>query len=256
MPESLRIVVPSRARSQNMKRLLKLLPTALVCVARSEKEDYSKVVPANQLLFHDEIKGLVNIRNWINAKIQEDCVVMSDDDLLCVRPLIGKQRPITDPAVILQIINNSHVVCQDLGINVFCWSRTRNSFLAGPDGNPIRLVQPMAATWGLRGAARERKFDTTLPARPDLDFTMETLLKDRILYADMRFYFDHGRSFTGRGGNVGILSHESWEATTKLLYKKWGKYIGTSKPGWVKTKGQTSVMSIRVKRGSIIGKGV
>ena len=118
--ETLRIVIPSRRRSQNIGHMLGLLPGATVCVAKEEEAAYRAVVPKKQLLLHDNLAGLVHIRNWLNATIQEDCLVQVDDDLRWVAALIGKRRKIVNPAVILQIIANSHHVAADLDIGVFC----------------------------------------------------------------------------------------------------------------------------------------
>jgi len=227
---------------------LGLLPNALVAVAASERADYAAAVPAKQLLTHPDLPSLMAIRNWLSDTVQEDCLVQVDDDLACIRPLIGKQRPVTDPETIAAVIENSQVVSRDLGINVFCWSRARNVAMAHPKLLPVRFVQPVSSSIGLRGAARRRRFDELLVGRADLDFTMKTLLEDRILYADMRWYFDHGRIFAGKGGNVGLVGDEAFARTTAELYRRWGRFVGRRKPAWFKSAGSSSPMSIRVKR--------
>ncbi len=63
----------------------------------------------------------------------------------------------------------------------------------------------------MRGPARARVWDRNLPGRSDLDFTLQTMMEDRILLADMRWYFDHGRIFSGKGGAVGIVSSAGFE---------------------------------------------
>ena len=204
MTESLRVVVPSRGRVPNMPLILRLLPGATVFVDKREESEYAAVVPRNQLWLHESLPGLVAIRNWLNANVQEDCLVMIDDDFRGVIPLMGKHRPITDPVVIAEVIANGHRVAEDLGISVFCWGRSLNNVLLKPEWDPFRLVGPISSSFGLRGAARSRRFDPACEIREDLDFTMQTLLEDRILLMEMRWYFDHGRIFSGRGGNVGL----------------------------------------------------
>lgn len=194
------------------------------------------------------------IRNWLSREIQEDCLVEIDDDLVCIRPLIGRQRPVTDPKTIEDVIRTAQVVSADLGINVFCWSRARNVAMAHPELLPVRFVQPVSSSFGLRGAARQRPFDEGLPGRADLDFTMRTLLEDRILYADMRWYFDHGRIFSGKGGAVGMISAEQYRRTTEEIYRRWGRFVGRRRPAWIKRKGSTSPMSIKVTRHSPLAK--
>ena len=179
-----------------------MLPDATVCVARSEAEDYRPIAP--RLLVHDDLDALVHIWNWLQDTVQEDCLICVDDDLRCVRRLIGRPRKVTDPEVIRAIIENSVQIAADLDISTICWSRTANTLLLDPESRPIRFVQPISASFGLRGRARERRFDPCFIGRADADYTMRTLLEDRITYADVRWYWDHGRVFSGRGGNVGL----------------------------------------------------
>ncbi len=97
--------------------------------------------------------------------------------------------------------------------------------------------------------ARGSVVSTTIsPGRADFDFTLETLLHDRILYADCRFYFDHGRIFSGLGGNVGLISDADFKLATERLHKKWGRYISTKKPGYNKGASNVQSMGIRVRR--------
>ncbi len=245
--ETLRIVIPSRRRSQNIGQMLGLLPGATVCVAKEEAAAYREVVPSKQLLLHDNLAGLVKIRNWLNATIQEDCLVQIDDDLRWVAALIGKRRKIVNPAVIAQIIANSHQIAADLGIGCFCWSRTQNTVLLRPESRPVRFVQPVSSSFGLRGAARNRQFDSTFEGRADFDFTLQTLLDDRILYCDTRFCFDHGRVFGGRGGNVGLIDSAQFTEAGRRLSEKWGRYLSMKAPGFVKKK-NVATMSVRVSR--------
>ena len=238
-----------------MKRLLGLVPNTTVCVAEAEREDYLQAVPPGQLITHPNLPSIAPIRNWINENVQEDCVVMIDDDFHGIVPLIGKQKVMTDPEVIAQVIENAHRIAEDLDTGVFCWSRTRNSLLTQPEMFPMRFVAPISSSFGLRGTARQRKFDVELSGREDLDFTMRTLLEDRILIADMRWHFDHGRIFSGKGGNVGLITREHWERITQAIFDRWGKYVGRSRPRFGKGGGgSTSSMGIRVSRTSPLAK--
>ena len=228
--------------------MIALLPEATFCVAKSEAADYSAVVPSGQLLLHDDLPNLVAIRNWLNETIQEDCLVQIDDDLRCVFSQVGKRRKITDPDSIRDIIENSAQIASDLDIGVFCWNRTQNTIICDPIFQPIRFVMPMSSSFGLRGQARERQFDPDFAGRADFDFTLTTLLEDRILYADCRFYFNHGRMFSGLGGNVGLIGEADFRTATERLEAKWGRYLSTKKPSYHKGRSNVQSMSIRVRR--------
>lgn len=241
------IVVPSRKRPFNMPVLKSLLPTALICVDEREREDYAPYVPADQLLIHPPTTGAPAARNWIIDNVSSPILVMCDDDLMGVKSLVGSKRTITDPDEILAIIENAARVADDLDVSTFCWSRTANDFLLRPEYLPIRPVQPVYGCFGFRGPARYRKYDETLRSRGDLDWTMRTLLEDRFVYADVRFYFDFGTSFTGSGGNTGLVQPQEFTDASREVKRRWGCHIQYKAPGFVKTR-EIAPASIRVSR--------
>jgi hypothetical protein len=249
MPESLRVVVPSRRRTRNMPTIRALLPGATIYVHRGEASDYRAVCDPRLVVEHSIDSGLVEIRNSILERFDEDCIVMIDDDLRGIVPLVGEtKRRLVDPGLIAQVIQNSHQCAQDLDLGVFCWSRTRNDVHGKFSALPIRLVCPVASTFGLRGRARRRPFDARFPGRADFDFTLRSLLEDRIVLADMRWYFDHGRIFSGVGGNAGRITDAQAARAEEALRTTWGRWIGDGpKRGQIGTK-FSATMSVAVSR--------
>jgi hypothetical protein len=241
------IVVPSRRRPDNMPVLRSLLPTALICVDEREVEDYAPYVPPEKLLVHPPFDGALKCRNWILRNVTAATVVMSDDDLAGVKMLVGSKRYTTDAEEILSIIENAIRVCEDADISVFCWSRTANDFLLRPEYEPIRPVQPVYGCFGMRGKARHRFYDETLRSRGDLDWSLQTLLDDRFVYADCRFYFDFGTSFTGTGGNTGLVTPEAFLQASRDVKLRWGKHISYKGAGFVKAR-DIQPAGIRVTR--------
>lgn len=227
-----------------MKRILTLLPTALICVNEEEKDAYLTVVPKERLICH-HLTGLAYIREWLNRHIQEDCLVMIDDDLRAIWWVVGEPRRYTDPRAIMEVIENTHQVACDLSFNVFTWSRSVKGL--NPEYDPIKFCAPIGGSFGLRGAARNRAFDVTLPGRADADFTLQTVLEDRILLGDVRVYFDFGRCFSGAGGNSGLITDEQFALTTKILKERWGPYI-EFKPRSDKRKRNSEAYRIVVTR--------
>ena len=242
------IVVPSRKRVHNMLRIRSLLPTALIVVDEAERAEYRALVPAERMLCHPGLRGVPRIRNFMAAQVKSKILVEIDDDLERVLVTTGSLRRITDPTDILAIIENAARCCQDLGLTVFCWSRTANLAILSPDTRPINPVHPVANAFGIMGAARHREFNPTMTGRADLDWTLETLMRDRIVFADTRFYFDCGRIFAGRGGAVGQIDKETFERTTRAIGRKWGEYVTFKTPNYVKKKGSVSPMRIKVSR--------
>jgi hypothetical protein len=178
---------------------------------------------------------------------------MIDDDLRCIYPQIGRQVAVTDPELIAHVIDNAHQVSADLDIGVFCWARTRNVFVAEPEFLPFRFTAPVMCSFGLRGPARNRRFDVEMPGRADIDFALQTALEDRICLQDMRWYFEHGRIFAGRGGNAGRLTNERFRASTQRLYAKWGQFVARKKAGYIKNRAGTAV-GLKVERSNPIAK--
>ena len=64
---------------------------------------------------------------------------------------------------------------------------------------------------------------------------------------DVRFYFGHGRSFSGTDGNAGQFTVEQFDAATERLKAKWGDFISTESSGLSKNR-SVAPMAIRVRR--------
>jgi hypothetical protein len=80
-----------------------------------------------------------------------------------------------------------------------------------------------AGCFGIIG--RKIGFDTNLLIRQDVDLTLQVLNDYRIIFADMRFYFDFGGVGEGKGGLQGIRSSEIQDTTDAYLKNKWGDSV-------------------------------
>ena len=228
------IVVPSRGRPDNCKTLLAMMPDAYICVDDREQKDYALHVPKKQLLVHPKSSGAPAARNWIIRNTTAPCLIQSDDDLVGVRCNVGSKRFLTDPDEVMSIIENAVTCCADLKLTTFCFSRTANTTIVRPDERPFVPTQQVYGLWGVMGKARHRLYDETLKSRADLDWTMQTLLEDRIVLADVRFYFDFGSSFSGQGGQSGLVTPDDFKRSTEIVAKRWGTAISFKRPGWMK----------------------
>jgi hypothetical protein len=242
------IIVPSRKRAQNMPVLRSLLPSALICIDERERADY-RSVPKNRLLLHPPMDGLPAILNWMQEAVTEPILIVIDDDFIGVQVNTGSKRFIIDPDEILSILENSAQACADLGLTTFCYSRTQNTTVIRPDERPIVPTQAVCNARGFMGAARHRKFDVSMHGRADVDWTMRTLLEDRCVYADVRFYFDCGAIYSGQGGSVGLITPEVFDHSSRELRARWGKSMSFKAPSFVKNRNVTA-MSLRVSRTS------
>lgn len=177
-----------------------------------------------KLVTHPSLPSLVRIRNWMIDYFQEDVLVQIDDDLTRL-VAIRNGYATRSPEIIQDVLDNAIDITTDLGLGVFCFNRNARPMDYRPF-DPIGLTNaPVGSTFGMLGPARTRKFNDEYTGRADLQFTLKTLQEDRILYCDRRFYFDHGRIFTGRGGNVGLVTTQQAERTQALLERNWGAYV-------------------------------
>jgi len=243
------IIVPSRRRAHNMPLLLRLLPTAVICVDEREADDYAAAVPSPRLLLHPPLDGLPPVLNWIIDTVREPILITVDDDFQGVQANTASRRYITDADEILAILENAARNCHDLGLGAFCFSRTPNTTIIRPDERPIVPTQVVASCRGVMNGARTRKYRTDMHGRADLDWTMRTLLEDRCIYADVRFYFDFGPIYSGRGGSVGLITPEVFEASSRALKQHWPGCLSFKAPGFMRRK-NVAAMSIRVSRTS------
>ena len=235
------IVTPSRRRSHNMGTLRLLLPSAIICVDEREADDYADAVPDKQLLLHPPMEGLPSVMNWMQDNIKHPIMVVIDDDFQGVQVTTGSRRFITSSEEILAIIENGAQACKDLGLTCFCWSRTPNTSVIRPDMRPMVPTQLVGSAFGIMGAARERHYDRHFSGRAAVDWTLTTLLQDRCVLADIRYFFDCGVIFSGRGGNVGVVTPEQFTQASRSLIDKWGSALSLKAPGYVKKREQAAL---------------
>lgn len=82
-------------------------------------------------------------------------------------------------------------------------------------------------TWvgGIVGIiGRELRYDTSLLLRADIDFCLQSLVRDRFVLVDGRYSFIHTH-FGGSGGNAAQRLSERHEQEIRYLKRKWGPYL-------------------------------
>lgn len=247
------IVIPTLDRVENMKRMLGLFPQAIVTVNQSNAHLFKSVVPAKQLLPHPDLR-LIETRNWILDNIQTECVIQFNDDIKKLISLGLHCRSFRDPGVIQAVIENTMTCAADLDLGVFCWSLTANAGLLHPEIRPFRAAAPCSAhAFGVLGKARDRRLDPTFRGCGDFDFTLETLLHDRLLLCDVRWHFDCGGMSRGKGGQTGELKPKEADGGQTALRKKWGKYVGESATQKTMKRQTWRSFSVNVQRLSPLG---
>ena len=223
--EDYQIVIASRHRAEAAKNALSLLPTAIIYVDEREADDYKAMIPAKSLRFHRPTTSYAEVRNELIKDFDAPCLVHSNDDLIGLRMArTFYSKLLTDPKMLLAVIENGVQAACDLDIGIAGWSRAANPMLYRPF-DPMSLCAPIFAVTVQRGPARMRRFDESLAGRADIEFVLRALLHDRIVWQDRRFYFDMGAVFSGAGGNVDIVGEEQYAKSTEAIMKKWYRYV-------------------------------
>ena len=164
---------------------------------------------------------------------------MVDDDVTHVYSQVGfhKQR-IEDADTARAIVERLAILAQDAGVRVFGFQQAARPFTYA-NFRPFSLNTWVGGLVGIVG--RELRYDTSLLLRADIDFCLQSLLRDRIVLVDGRFSFIHTR-FAGGGGNAANRSSERHEREISYLRRKWGPYLDV-----VQAKGTTRLV-LRIRR--------
>jgi hypothetical protein len=235
-----KIIIPSSGRAQlAWQRTQKLFPSATVCVAESEAEEYAKT-HKDVMVHPDDITGMGPIRQWVLDNVKDPIVFMADDDLQGMFALTGTSgyRAITDPGQILAIVENAARCAREAGACVF-------GFNQSSDPRNFRRNRPIVLTGWIGGAigiiGRDLRYDTSLKLRADIDFCLQSLLKHRIIWQDARYTFEQ-EQFTGRGGTARNRSMERHEQEIAYLQRRWGTHMQ------VKRRKTTIQLTVNVPR--------
>ena len=238
-----RFVIPSRKRPFDCLFAENLIPEATIVVHESEFKEYKEVLSTDKNLYTHKLDNIARIRQWILDEFKEECIVFVDDDLKFAQCHVGeKVRKITDENAIKQIIMNAAQIAKDLDISLFGFTR-RPAPMHFKPFDPFEFCKSLVAgTWGIIG--RKYRFDSNLTTREDIDISMQSLLEDRIMFIDTRFYFQHGNLVTrGEGGNQGVRTHKSEIKDMNIIANKWGKLVDLQKK-----KKKTTGCTIHVNR--------
>ena len=235
----MKIVIPSKGRAAVLpQKALRLFPDALVCVGDDEVDAYGKVT-SNLLVHPASVVGIGPLRQWVLDNVADPCVVMVDDDVTHVYSQVGfHKKRIEDADTSRAIVERTAILAQDAGVRVFGFQQAARP-LSYANFRPFSLDTWVGGLVGIIG--RELRYDPSLLLRADIDFCLQSLVRDRFVMVDGRYSFIHTR-FAGSGGNATNRSAARHAQEIAYLKRKWGKYLDV-----VQAKGTTRIV-LRVVR--------
>lgn len=215
-------MILSRGRSGSIaENTCRVLPEWVeVLVPESEADLYRKQIPNPLLTVPDSIEGLGRLRSWVLDNFTEETVVMVDDDISHFYRLTGAlTERIEDPDEVAQVIINAAVMCKDAGCSVFGFSQTDiRKYNATAPFNLTGWVGCIVGVVGRKYRFRDDKF------KVDIDFCLQCMLVDRILWIDNRYYAAQRRD-NNLGGNARWRTQEDFQKSIDSLVSKWGSSL-------------------------------
>lgn len=225
--DGFKIIIPTRGRAGDVKAL-RVFPTATLCVGDSEHDAYAAAYPGVDILTHpDDVVGLGKVRQWVNDHCTEEVVCQVDDDVVRMVGLSDGYRVHYSVEDVFSVVQSAAYCARGAGTTVF-------GFNPMPDVRKYTPLSPIAFNKkvdGLLGLiGRDHHWMPELKMRDDVDvdFCLTTLLRQRIIWCDQRYSFEHKR-FSGPGGNAVSRSREQDQYEIDLLHRKWGKWLSIRK---------------------------
>ncbi len=190
-----------------------------VVVPQSQKEEYSLRISNDLITTPDNIIGLGRLRNWCLDLFPEETVIMVDDDITRVYSLTHKHARNLNSAEIAEIIINAAIMAKDANCRVFGFNQTDIRKYNGCE--PFKLCTWFGGVIGVIG--REYRFKDD-KFKVDIDFCLQNLLHNRIVWCDNRYYFVQKRD-NNMGGNSEFRTAEEFRRSVDSLKAKWGNCV-------------------------------
>lgn len=212
----------SRGRYDTIKTH-KILPSFIeVLVPESEKEMYESRIINPVITVPDSVKGLGFLRNWVLEHFPEETVIMIDDDIHYFYCLTGENTKAVDSDEFFQHLINTAVMAKDAGCHVFGFSQTDIRKYNGTQ--PFSLNGWVGCIIGVIGRKYRFRDDYF---KVDIDMCLQSLLVDRIIWIDNRFYCSQDRD-NNKGGNAKFRTKENFQRSVDSLLAKWGDCLKVS----------------------------
>lgn len=222
----IRILVPSRGRSE-VARTQRILPDWVeFVVPKSQESDYRKAIDNPLILIPDEINTLGTTRNYILDSIEEETIIMLDDDIFKMYCLTGENtKEVKDPEEVIQVLVNTAIMAKEAGARVFGFSQSDIRKYKGH--SPFSMCTWLGTVIGVIG--RKYRF---LDGRNkvDVDYCLQNLLVERIVWCDCRYWFRNNKNAV-KGGTSETKTQDSEKADYDFLEKRWGEYVKRAKNG-------------------------
>ena len=248
MSLDLKVVIPSKDRPENVRRMAEMLPDASWVLNEAQAEIYRRagVAKRKMILHPEDLRGIGKLRNFMLDTISNEILVWIEDDLKFILVWSGSYyKKLRKPEDIMAVITTTAQVAKDAGVSLFGWGNHARG-MRFRKNDPFNFIGPISRAAGVVG--RKLRWDERLVGSADTDATLQSLLTDRIIFTDTRYYFNCGEIMANKGGLQAVRTKANRDRDVALVKAKWGDYVNL---GAAKRAGQMTGVprnNIRVRR--------
>jgi hypothetical protein len=203
----------------------RVIPSATIVVPESEVELYEELTGREDLVpIPDEYEGGAAVSNWCLDHFEDECLILMDDDIsgcFSIGAGYDRGRWLTRDEI-LHVLEVTTVCAYDVGVTLFGFNEAfdRRKF---QDTDPFKLSGRCGG--GVMGViGREYRLDDMLRTRYSVDFALQHLLKDRIVWVERRYLFAQKQE-TNAGGDTLFRSTARVARDEARVKEKWGRFV-------------------------------
>ena len=176
----------------------------------------------------DSIEGLGAVRNWCLDHFKDETLIMFDDDIRAMISVMGKS-PLTirDEQMIEEVIQSCSEDSKAAGCVAFGFNQSPDVRKYRPN-EPFSLNKWIGCVVGVHG--RKYRWTETNKLKVDIDFSLQVMFSERIIWMDNRYGFSQIRNLNSGGCSIfrtknlvneeqGYLE-EKWQGHIKFKFHK------------------------------------
>ncbi len=218
-----------------------------VAIRESQLDDYSsnKTIRAGAFItIPDTCDTLAKTKNYLNQSLDCDVLFLDDDIEYFCSSYTHNQN--LDPHNVHLLLDNVYQNSKDLGVGLYTINQSGN-ILYSDLSKPFTFVKLCGSVCGVND--KSIMFDENLIIRCDADYTIQNLIKHRIILCDNRFAF-YSKKDTNVGGSTSKSKDGQVLKDKQYLINKWGRYIkfGTHQQSRIAGTNNKDQCTIRVTR--------
>lgn len=213
-------------------------------VPESQKEAYAQHLDNPIITCPDDTLGIGKTKNFVLDNIKSRMVCIFDDDIKAIRYIGGAKNRRLEPLEAVFVICNLAQMADDLGVHTFSFAM-RNPMTFDPH-KPFTLCSTYS---GMTGVIDRKYHFPDLKLKTDVDYILQNLLYDRIVFFDCRYSIETFID-SNTGGASLFRSEEKIKEERAVLCKKWGKYLKYKETRALKSQQSRMVIvpTLNVKR--------